>query len=61
MGISALCETRLLSPSLTRLNKPPVKTCGITRHQEADFKHVVKEDRKAQQVFSCEMGEGVKA
>lgn len=28
-----------------------MKTCGITRHQEADFKRVVKEDRKAQQVF----------
>lgn len=38
-----------------------MKTCSITRHQEADFKHVVKEDRKAQQVFSCELGEGVKA
>lgn len=51
MGISALCETLPLSPSLTRLNKPPMKTCGITSHQEAEFRHVVKEERKAQQVF----------
>lgn len=42
-----------LSPSLTRLNKPPMKTRHITHHQGAEFRHVVKlpEERKAQQVF----------
>lgn len=49
---------RRTSPSLTRLNKPPMKTCSITRHREAEFRHVFKlpEERKARQVLPSKPG-----
>lgn len=44
-------EDDFYADKIKEIKKPPVKTCGITSHREAEFRHVIKlpEERKAQQ------------
>lgn len=55
MGISAWREAAAPSPSPSRLKPPAAADWRYrARQQKADCKHVVKEDRKAQQVLPVE-------